>query len=116
MKRSILALIAATLATSATAVAPPREASIPFLNHGTIDDWRPDGDKALYLRAAGSKWYHAELMGSCPDLDFSEAIGVELGGTNTLDKFSTLIVRGRRCALQSLVESAPPPKKDKARK
>lgn len=107
---SIAALFASSPALAAT---PPvdAEASIPFVDHGSISDWQPDGDQALYLRATGSQWYHAQLMGPCLDLDFSEAIGVESGGTNTLDRFSTLVVRGQRCGLKSLVKSGPPPKK-----
>jgi hypothetical protein len=54
-------------------------------------------------------------MGYCPDLGFAQTIGFETRGPDTLDRYGTLIVRGQRCPLKSLVESGPPPKKPKRR-
>jgi len=119
MKQIALILsAAATFATvnpaaAADAPAKPVEASIPFVNMGSIEDWRADGDSALYIQDVHRKWYHATLMGPCTDLPFANAIGIETRGVDTLDRFGTIIVRHRRCAIQSFVASGPPPKKSK---
>ena len=44
---------------------------------------------------------------------FAERIGVETRGTDTLDRYATLIVRDQRCQLTSLVQGAPPKKAKK---
>jgi Family of unknown function (DUF6491) len=110
---SFAILAAAALAGSAAAAPPPhgREASIPFISHGGIRDFDADGRDGIYLRGRGRQWYHARLMGSCFNLPFAHAIGVQTFGSNTLDRFATLIVDGERCKIQSLVKSPPPPRK-----
>lgn len=118
---AVAALGSAALAAPAnqpagTAKAALPEASVPFVNQGVVDDFRPDGDQAVYLRANGFHWYHAKLMAPCPDLRFAERIGVETRGPDTLDRFATLLVRGQRCPLTSLVKAdAPPAKAAKAK-
>lgn len=115
-------LMAAILASAALApayageVAKPAEASIPFVNHGGIRDWRDDGREAIYVQDQHRQWYRATLMSPCIDLPFANTIGFETRGTDRLDQFSALIVKGQRCHLQSLVKSAPPPKLDKNKK
>lgn len=90
-----------------------KEASVPFVNHHNIDDFQADGDQAVYLRVNGFDWYHAKLMGPCTQLPFAERIGVETQGTDTLDRYATLLVGHQRCQLTSLVKSAAPPTKHK---
>lgn len=111
----VIAMAGALLSCAALASAAPAptvaEAQIPFANHGTIDNWQADGRSALYLQGPGRQWYHAELIGPCLDLNYAEAIGIETRGTGSFDRFGSIIVRGQRCALTSLVKSAPPPKK-----
>jgi hypothetical protein len=117
MKVMTIALSGLAIAMPGPAAAAdqePRDATIPFVNHGNLDDFRADGDSAVYLRATGRQWYRATLLGPCTELPFAQAIGVETRGIDTLDKFSTLIVRGQRCQLQSLVKSGPPPKKSRS--
>ena len=92
---------------------PEKQASIAFVDSGSIRDYRAVGRDTLYVQAIGGKWYRATLMGHCLDLPFAEAIGFDARGTNTFDRFSAVIVRGQRCPLTSLVASAPPPKKAK---
>lgn len=110
------AMLVAIPAHGANVPGRPREASIPFVNMRSIEDWRADGDSALYIQDIHRKWYHATLMGSCVDLPFAETIGIETRGIDTLDHFGTIIVRHQRCAIRSLVESGPPPRKAKSHK
>ena len=98
---------------------PPKvqEASIPFVNMGSIRDWRADGDKALYVQDLHGKWYHATLLGSCSGLPYADAIGFETRGIDTLDKFAAVVVRGQRCQFARFTASgAPPVKKAHAHK
>lgn len=115
MKPGLFAAFALVVSAPAYAAQPKdaKEASVPFVNHGNIDDFRADGDQAVYLRVNGFDWYYARLMGPCVQLPFAERIGVETQGTDTLDHFATLIVGGQRCPLASLVKSAAPPTKKK---
>jgi len=104
---ALIALTPAAQASEARASNEAKEASVPFANRN-ITDFRADGDSAVYLQVNGFDWYHARLMGPCTELPFAERIGVETRGTDTLDRYATLIVRGQRCQLTSLVKGAPP--------
>lgn len=108
----------AVFAEEGRAVAPrvARDVRIPFANTGGIRDWHPDGNQALYIQDRHGRWYHATLMGPCFDLPYSEQVAFLTRGTDSLDKFSAVAVRGRRCQFSSLVPSAPPPSKAKQRR
>jgi hypothetical protein len=106
------ALVAASPALAETHAAEP-QASIPFVNHGGVRNFEAVDSDTLYIEDQHRHWYRAELMGYCPDLGFAQTIGFETRGPDTLDRYGTLIVRGQRCLLKSLVESGPPPKKAK---
>lgn len=90
------------------------QASIPFANSGGIRDWRSDGRDTLYLQDRHRQWYKAELMGPATDLPFAWAIGFDTGPMNRLDRFSTVVIRGQRYPIQSLVKVDGPPPKDSA--
>ncbi|MBB3357366.1 MULTISPECIES: DUF6491 family protein [unclassified Novosphingobium] len=115
----IAALAALALAaTPALAQAPvnpgkPVEASIPFVNHGGIRDWRAQGDSTLYVQDQSGQWYRASLMGPAFDLPFAQAIGFDARGTDTFDRFASVVVRGQSYPVQSLVKVAGPPMKTK---
>lgn len=107
--RTILySALLALCATGALAAEPVAEATISFANLGGINDWRADGDRALYVQGRNQKWYHAELMGSCIDLPNAERIGFVVEPAGSFDRFSSIIVRGRQCMLRSLTESDAP--------
>ena len=106
---------AALLAGAAPAAAEfrPIEMSIPFVSHGGIRDWRAIDHDTLYVQDIHGYWYRAELMSNCFHLPYAEAIGFDARGTDRFDRFSSVIVRGQRCPLQSFVASGPPPKKER---
>ncbi|NIJ38007.1 hypothetical protein FHR22_002710 [Sphingopyxis panaciterrae] len=87
------------------------ESSIVFPNDSTIRNWQADRERGIWIEGARGEWYYGSFAGTCRDLNFAEAIGVETRGISRLDKFGTLIVRGERCQLTSFVTSAPPPSK-----
>jgi hypothetical protein len=112
-----LAVTAAALAIGAPAAADnqktPGDASIPFVNHGGIRDWRAIDDVTVYVQAQNGKWYLAKTRSDCLHMTYADDIGFDTGPVDTLDKFSTIIVQGQRCALKSLtrIDGRPPPSK-----
>lgn len=98
------------------AARPGADARIPFANSGGIRDWHPDGTRGLYVQDAHRRWYYATLFGPCFDLPYTESVAFLTRGTDSLDKFSAVAVRGQRCQFSSLVVSGPPPAKARRHK
>lgn len=97
--------------------APALEESIPFVNFGSIYDWKADGDKGLWIEDIRHKWYYATLQGPCTGLDFATRIGIDARPADTFDGFSAIVVPGwGRCVVRSLTASDPPPPKGAAAK
>lgn len=112
-------LIAAALASTAPALAAePRqpEATIVFAGHNGIQDFEPITDQLVYLRAGHNKWYRATLFVPCIGLNHKVGISYETNPDGSFDRMSALRVDGQRCRLESLVESGPPPSREKNRK
>jgi hypothetical protein len=95
------------------------EVSIPFVNHRNIRDWQADKDQGLWIQDERRNWYYAKLLAPCYNLDWALHIGFDTGSTDSLDRFSSIVVpdptysRGHheRCQITSLTRSdAPPPK------
>lgn len=90
------------------------EASIAFPAHGTIRNFEADGDDGVWIEGPRGDWYYAKLIGTCPDLGFVQAIGIDTRGSARLDKFGTILVRGQRCAITSFVTAEKPlPRKER---
>ena len=104
----------AETAPSAARAEVQQEVRIPFANNGGIRDWRSHEKDVLYVQDRQRTWYKATLMGSAFDLQSAQAIGFDTGPTDTFDRFSTVVVRGQRYAVQSLVriEGKPPTRKE----
>jgi hypothetical protein len=100
-------------ATTAPSVAHTRQASIPFVNHGGIRDWRPDGRDAILIQASNRHWYRATFFGPCQNLNFSLRVGFLGGPTDTLDRFSSILVDHQKCDFRTFDEvPAPAPHAD----
>ncbi len=76
-----------------------------------IRTFEPDGNKGLWLQDRQRRWYYAEILGACPDLNFAQAIGLDNRRSDYLDKFTRIYVSGYPCAFSSFVTSAEPPSK-----
>jgi hypothetical protein len=110
LKSALAGLLLLTAGTAMAADADrPKDASIPFADMGSIRNFDPVDSHTLYIEDVHGQWYKASLMGPCIDLPFATAVGFDTGGTRTLDRFSSVIVNGNRCAFESLVETATPP-------
>jgi hypothetical protein len=117
MKPFAALIAAAALAACATGEPPEDpfaadhdapQASIAFADFGSIRSFRPLGDDAVLLEGSHRRWYRATFFGSCPDLPFTESIGVDPDAGGRVDRFSAIMVRGRRCAFRTLVEVPDP--------
>ena len=109
-----LALLAAVAAPalSARSEAPrPKEASIPFVRHGGIRDWEVVDRETVYIQDRGQHWYVAKLMAPCQNLNFATHIGFVTNSSDTFDRFSSILAEGRKCEVDSLTASGPPPRK-----
>ena len=69
-----------------------------------LRDYQVGRDDSLLLRAGANRWYRATVWEPCAsDLRWAyNAIGFDLRPSGTLDKFSSVIVRGNRCAIRTL--------------
>ncbi|MFN3450874.1 MAG: DUF6491 family protein [Sphingorhabdus sp.] len=123
-KAMIPLLVAAVIAAPAFAKKPEPhvwpelgvEVRINFPNQGAIRNFEADGNEGIWLEDRQRRWYYAELLGGCQELNFAQAIGFDTRGSATFDKFSTLIVAGDKCQVASLVTANKPlPRKERQR-
>jgi Family of unknown function (DUF6491) len=119
--KTLIALLALGIAASAGAADKPidlsAQATIPFVNHGGIRDWRADNLDGLWIQDIHRQWFYAQTMGACIGLDFAWTIGFDTRPMGTLDRFSSILVpHESRCPIRSLTRSdAPPPKVKKGK-
>jgi hypothetical protein len=97
------------------APAPAPEAQIPFAKTN-IWNWQVVDDKTVLIQDQSRRWYKATLFGNCINLSDRQRLAFVSNPSGTFDKFSTILARGQRCPLVSLVETSAPPKKAKAKK
>lgn len=79
------------------------DVTVPFANV-RIRDYEIGRDNSLILRAGANRWYRATIWEPCAsDLRWAyDRVGLDTHPSGTLDKFSTVIVRGRRCPIRTL--------------
>ncbi|MCW4462227.1 DUF6491 family protein [Sphingomonas sp. BT-65] len=111
------ALAVASLSALPAAAQEPRaravkEARIPFAS--MVSDYRAEERDVIYLRA-GRDWYRGTFMAPCQELPWAWNIRFENSpGIDAIDRFSTVIARGERCRLNSLIKiDGQPPAKAK---
>jgi hypothetical protein len=89
------------------------EARIAFASSSGIQNFvarREASEDILYVEGLGRTWYRARFLGPCRDIQFANALGFETRATNSLDRFSAILVRRPggghpdRCTLTSLVK------------
>jgi hypothetical protein len=105
-------LIAAALLGAAPAhafgpTASPGEVRIPRM--GSFLEWRPDGSRALYIRADNGRWYHASLEADCPRLAARSNVRFLAAPNGDFDRYSTVVADGWRCQVAGISESGGPP-------
>lgn len=110
-----LALVAGC-ATAEQAAAPPvkytvvsENAAIVFASQ--IRGYRvgKDEPRSLLVEGGNGKWYRVGLREYCRrQLPWENAIGVDAGVTDRFDKFSTVIIDGVRCQVETVDEIVDP--------
>jgi hypothetical protein len=109
MAAALALLGPAALAQESQTPAREPQASIPFADLGGIRNFRPGPDRhTLLLESQRRKWYLATFFGSCSEVQYAETIGVITNHAGSVDRFSGIIVDGRRCPFRSLVEVPDP--------
>lgn len=116
MKNILISIAAAAgFAGAAAADVPPpsksEEASIPFFSFGHFRTFQPVDDETLYVEGRPQQWYRVTTLGPCFDLPWANRIGVDTRGSNSFDRFSTLLVDGQRCRVDSVVRADGPPRR-----
>lgn len=112
ISKVLTAALVLGVAFPAVAAEPAKEARIAFANHGGIRDWQAIDRDTLLIRGNGNRWYKAELFAPAFDLPFALALGFDTSPSGTLDRFSSVIVRGQRYPLRSLVQLDGKPNKE----
>src|SRR5215207_914068 len=109
MKKTLTALALISAAIIPTTGAIAQDASIPFVDYGGIQNWSAQNDSTLMVQAMNNKWYRVGLMMSCSGLPFATRVGFDTGPVDTFDRFSSVIVDGQRCPVQSITLVNSPP-------
>jgi hypothetical protein len=47
-----------------------------------VNSFSPEGDDVVYLRVGANRWFRAEILGTCPDIDFSQRVAIRSRGTS----------------------------------
>ena len=47
-----------------------------------VNGFNPQGDDIVYLRVGANDIYRAEILGTCPDIDFSHRVAIRSRGTS----------------------------------
>jgi hypothetical protein len=106
-------LIAAALLGAAPAYAfgpaAPGEVRIPRM--GSFLEWRPDGARALFIRADNGRWYRASLESDCPRLANRSNVRFFAAPNGDFDQYSAVVADGWRCQVAAISESDGPPRR-----
>lgn len=92
------------------------EAAIPFANQrSSVTSFQADGRDGLWVESGRGDWYYARFIAPCIGIDNAVRLGFDTGTSDTLDRFSHVIVPNERerCAIISFTKSDPPPDGDR---
>lgn len=105
---SLFVILACCFSRSQAAVERKKPVSIRFVDHGSIEDWRAEGNKAIVIETVNNRWYRATFFLPCQELPYSESVAFVTSPRGTLNRFGSIIVRGERCQFESLEEIDDP--------
>lgn len=104
-----MAMLTCGSVLAAEAVAPGKPASIAFARLN-IRDWRADGEKGLWVQAAGGAWYYGSFSFPCQGLQFKNALRFNYGATGELDRWGGVQTReAGKCPFKTFETSTGPP-------
>lgn len=118
MKKSLLALAGAAFSVPAISQppsalppywSPPPEQSIPAANRDGIRDAVPSAEDLLFLYGRTGRWYRVALKDPCLSVKAKQVLRYQTGPAGDLDKDGAVLVNGKRCAIQSIVDAPEGP-------
>jgi Family of unknown function (DUF6491) len=123
MSKFILAAAVAVTALATGCATEPDAAAEAPVSYAVVDDdariafastirnFRvgKDSPRSLLIEAGNGKWYRVALQQYCArDLPWEHAVGIDTGPGSTFDRFSTVVVDGRRCQVKAIDEIVDP--------
>jgi|MEHZ01.4.fsa_nt_MEHZ011062963.1_4 hypothetical protein len=96
-----LSAIAKTTVAEAADAEPQRPAVIHFANQGGIKNWNAIDSDTLQIQARNNQWFEAEMFSFCYGLTSANGIGFVTEHDGSLDKYSSVVVRGEECHFKS---------------
>lgn len=109
--KALIIAAAALVPTFAAAQSAPAETRVPEM--GRFIEWRADGEQGVFIRAYNGRWYYARTESPCARLDSTQRLNFQTAPNGDLDRFGAVVAEGWRCQLSSVVESGPPPSRDR---
>lgn len=118
---TLAAILAAAAAGHAAARSPVKSGARDCFYARNIEGWAPVGRDAVNIRVFRRDYYQLTLLGSCPNLDWTETLGLSSHGSSWICSGldATIIAPGpvgiHRCEVKSIrrltaeeVRSLPP--------
>lgn len=110
-------MIARTLAFTALLAAAPAFAADPPAGEGETSvprisrflEWRPDGNRALFIRGESGRWYRVTLESPCPRMLNRSNTRFNASPTDRFDRYSSIRANGWRCQVERISHSEGPP-------
>lgn len=116
MIKSVCSLAALLVLSAGAGIATAGDVSIPFANHGGIQNWEADGERGIWVQDVHRQWYYAKFMSPCQQLPFVERVGFVTEPGGQLDRFSSVRARGgQRCVFTNFELSKGPPAKARSK-
>jgi hypothetical protein len=105
------AVAAASQAGRSSAAPNTERAVIHFADLNGIRDWRPaadDDSDSIFVEGRNGQWFRATFWMPCPDIHFVPAVGFVTDTLGNLDRFTSIIVDGKRCYFKTFERTTEP--------
>lgn len=113
MKRFAIAAALVALVPLAAAEAKPASKDRTCFHASNVSGFRAPDDKTVYVRVGVRDIYQMEMMGSCPQIDWAEKIGIRTRGSEFIcsgldaDLISPTSIGPQRCPVRMLRKLSP---------
>jgi hypothetical protein len=113
MKRFAIAAALVALVPLGAAEAKPASKDRTCFHASNVSGFRAPDDKTVYVRVGVRDIYQMEMMGSCPQIDWAEKIGIRTRGSEWIcsgldaDLISPTSIGPQRCAVRMMRKLTP---------